>query len=178
MTNVKPCSPADVHLYHAASFAMVSFSHSLAIKGELHGENEFDINVRVWACEWCGESLSGQFSFPGEKIDQEQRALMTKWDLKLVTWPLLAIGVHVQVRFFFGDKRSRDQFEIPFRHQGASFSVDFLAKKRELTGKNFTTPLTSLNPDIHAEFIFPVEFPFNVAGGFKLKFSVQQLSNM
>ena len=27
------------------------------------------------------------------------------------------------------EERSRDQFELPFRHQGASFVVDFLAKK-------------------------------------------------
>ena len=47
--------------------------------------NLTSVDVGVWACE-CGESLSGQFSFPGEKIDQEQRALMTKWDLKLVTY--------------------------------------------------------------------------------------------
>ena len=58
------------------------------------------------------------------------------------------------------EERSRDQFEIPFRHQGVSLMVDFLAKKRELTKKTFTTPLTSPNPNIYVKLHFPVEFPF------------------
>ena len=40
------------------------------------------------------------------------------------------------------EERSRDQFEIPFCHQGTSFLVDFLVNQKELTGKTFTTPLT------------------------------------
>ena len=55
------------------------------LKGELHGKMKFHIYVRVWAGEWCGESLSSQLSFVSEKIDHEQRALMTKCDLRLVT---------------------------------------------------------------------------------------------
>ena len=50
------------------------------------------------------------------------------------------------------EERSRDQFEIPFLHQGAL--VDFLAKKRELTKKTFTTPLTSPNPNIYVKLHF------------------------
>ena len=61
------------------------------------------------------------------------------------------------------EERSCDQFQIPFRHPGASFLVDFLAKKRGLTKKTFTTPLTSPNPNIYVKFIFPAEFPFNIA---------------
>ena len=67
------------------------------------------------------------------------------------------------------DEKSNDQFEIPFRHQGASFLVDFLAKKRELTGKTFTTPLTSPNPNIYVKVHFHVEFPFNTSRQFMIK---------
>ena len=43
------------------------------LKGELHGKNEFHIwYVSIWAGEWCGESLSSQFSFVSENIDQEE----------------------------------------------------------------------------------------------------------
>ena len=63
------------------------------------------------------------------------------------------------------DNGTVKRLEIPFRHPHAScsfFLVDFLAKERELTGKTFTTPFTSPNPNIYVKFIFPVEFPFNV----------------
>ena len=37
-------------------------------RGELHGNMNFTSCARVWAGEWCGESLSSRFSF---EIDQE-----------------------------------------------------------------------------------------------------------
>ena len=54
-------------------------------------ESEFRICVRVLAGEWCGKSLFGQFSFLCQIIQQERLTLMTKWDLKLVTWPLITL---------------------------------------------------------------------------------------
>ena len=59
------------------------------VKGELRGENECHIYVRVWAGEWCGESLSCGFPFVSEKIDQEETS-MTRLEDKMgsqVTWP-------------------------------------------------------------------------------------------
>ena len=38
-------------------------------RGELHGNMNFTSYARVWADEWCGESLSSHFSF---EIDQEE----------------------------------------------------------------------------------------------------------
>ena len=40
-----------------------------------------------------------------------------------------------------------------------SFSVDFLANERELTGKIFRTPLTSPNPNMNVKLIFPWSSP-------------------
>ena len=64
-----------------------------------------------------------------------------------VPWWRNGIVVHVQVHVLTAT--SHDQFEIPFRHQGASFVVDSLAKKRELTKQTFI----SRKPDIHVKFI-------------------------
>ena len=93
----------------------------------LANNSNIKVYVRVWAGEWCGESLFGQFSFLSEKIDQEQRALMTKWDLKLVTWPLLAIGVHVQVHVFSTTRGHvtslRFHFVIRARRSWSNFSL-------------------------------------------------------
>ena len=66
-------------------FPRTKHGESPSFKGKLHGKMKFHINVRVGAGEWCGESLSSQLSFVSEKIDHEQRDLMTKWDLRLVT---------------------------------------------------------------------------------------------
>ena len=46
---------------------------------------KFHFYVRIWAGEWCGKSLFGQFSFLSAKIDQERRVMMMKWDPILVT---------------------------------------------------------------------------------------------
>ena len=48
------------------------------------------------------------------------------------------------------DERSCHQSEITFSHKAASCSFlpgRFLANERELTGKTFTMPLTSTNPN-------------------------------
>ena len=57
--------------------------------------------------------------------------------------------------------RSRDlgsHFVIRAR-RARFFLVDFLANEREPTGKTFTTPLTSPNPNIYVKFIFPWSSP-------------------
>ena len=80
-----------------------------------------DIHVRVWAGVWCGESRFGQFSFLSEKINQEQCALMTKWDLKLVVWPLARhVLVHArrsrgEVTWLIWDHISSSGHVIPVR---------------------------------------------------------------
>ena len=65
--------------------------------------------------------------FLSEKIDQERRALMTKWDLKLATWPLLAIGVNVQVHVFSATRghvtNLRSHFVIRARRSWSIFSL-------------------------------------------------------
>ena len=114
------------------------------LKGEFHGKNEFHKNVRVWDGGWCGESLSGQFSFVSEKIE-------------LTTQPDDEMGSQIgRVTFrrsqdmktytIDHQERSHDQFEIPFFHQVALCVVDFLANEKEVTGKTFATPLTIPNP--------------------------------
>ena len=59
---------------------------------------------------------------------------MTKWDLKLVTRSLLAIVVNVQVHILTEPRGCVTNLRSNF-----VIRVDFLAKKRELTGKTFTT---------------------------------------
>ena len=49
----------------------------------------------------------------------------------------------------------------PISSSGRVVLLDFLAYEREPTGKTFTTPLKSPNPNMYVKFIFPVEVPFN-----------------
>ena len=68
------------------------------------------------------------------------------------------------VRFGPTRRHSRDlrsHFVIRAR-RGRFFLFDFLANEREPTGKTFTTPLTSPNPNIYVKFIFPWSSPFKV----------------
>ena len=84
----------------------------------------FHIYVRVWAGEWCGESFFDQFSFLSEKIDRERHVLMTKWNLK-IGHVISRCGKNMYLYMHADcEERSRDQCEIPFRHQGAPFLVD------------------------------------------------------
>ena len=55
------------------------------LQGEVHRKMNFTSYIRVWAGEWCSESLPSQVSFVSEKIDHAGCGLMAKWDLKLVT---------------------------------------------------------------------------------------------
>ena len=77
-----------------------------------------------------------------------------------ITWPDDEMGSQIgRVTYHRGqdmdttnrEERSRDRFKIPFRHLAAPCVVDFLADERELTGKTFTTPLISPNPNIYVE---------------------------
>ena len=117
---------------------------------------------RVWAGKWCGESLSDQFSFLSEKIEQEWRALTTKCDLRLVTWPLLAIAVHVQVRVLTAARghttNLRSHFVIRVHCSWLIFSPRKENWPKRLSPHH--SPAQTLT-NISCEIRFSMEFCFN-----------------
>ena len=119
------------------------------VKGELHEKMKFHYMVGFGLVSGVVKVFLVSFLFLGKKNwpgttrpDDEMRSLI----IGRVTYH------RGQDKYLYTHddrkERSRDQFEIPFRHQGTSFLVDFLAKERELTKKTFTTPLTSPNPNV------------------------------
>ena len=117
-------------------------------KGELHKqrgtprENELHILVRVWAGESrCDENFSDQFSFVSGNIDQHDAAW---WRNGISNW---SRDLSSQSRHVHDRPRAEVTWPVwdPILSSGCVMLVVFLANKRELVGKSFTTPLTSLN---------------------------------
>ena len=91
---------------------------------------------------------------------------MMKWDLKLVTWPLLAIVVHVQVHVLSATRghatNLRSRFVIRARHLWSIFWL----RKENWPKKTFTAPLISHTLTYnYVKFIFPVDIPLKLSPG-------------
>ena len=137
--------------------------HHGLIKRELHVKKNILLYVRVWAGEWCDESLSGQFSF---LVRKSTRNGLPWWWNGISNWSRdlssRSSCMYKYMSWLRGNWRSRDQLEIPICHQGAPFLVDFLSLRKEtcMAGKTFTTPLTTPKPNIPLYVKVHMEFPF------------------
>ena len=103
-------------------------------------------------------------------IEQSRVASLTNLQLQLHRDASANCCVFARAQFDAAIGRSGDlgsHFVIRARH-ARFFLVDFLANERELTGKTFTTPLTSPNPNIKYKIHFPVEVRFNINEPFTL----------